>query len=88
MARISKAIKDGLKAALEGDGGVEYEAAGRKVQCGHCGGTLFHVRQAQLNTAGFTLFNLDWANATGTALVCANCSLIHWFLHPPERPSR
>lgn len=85
MAGIGKALKDGLRAAMDGPEGEEYEAAGRQVQCTHCGNTTFQAREAQLNTAGMSLLNLDWANASGTALVCTRCFLIQWFARRPDR---
>ena len=85
MARIGKALKDGLRAAMEGSDGHAYEAAGRRVRCSHCGGEEFHAREAMLNTGGLTALNLDCANASGTALVCTRCSLIQWFLRAPDR---
>jgi hypothetical protein len=40
---------------------------------------------AQLNTAGMTLLNLDWANRSATILACERCGRIEWFLQPPDR---
>lgn len=85
MAGIGKALKDGLRAAMGGPDGHAYEAAGRRVRCTHCGGEAFHAREAMLNTSGMTFLNADWMNDSGTALVCAQCSLIQWFLHAPDR---
>ena len=85
MAGIGKALKDGLRAAMEGPDGHAYEAAGRRVRCMHCGGEEFHAREAMLNTTGMTFVNADWMNTAGTALVCARCSLIQWFVRAPDR---
>lgn len=85
MERLGKALKDGLRAAMEGPDGRRYAAAGRLVRCTHCGGETFHAREAMLNTPGMTLLNVDWANTSGTALVCARCSLIQWFVRAPDR---
>jgi len=85
MAGIGKALKDGLRAAMEGADGHGYEAAGRPVRCSHCGGATFRAREALLNTTGLTALNMDWANTSGTALVCDRCTLIHWFVRAPER---
>jgi hypothetical protein len=85
MASIGKALKAGLRAAMEGPDGNEYEAAGRRVRCTHCEHTRFVAREALLNTTGMTLLKLDWLNSSGTALVCTRGALIQWFARPPER---
>jgi len=59
---------------------VAIEVQGRKLKCLICSHDEFRKREAQLNTAGATFFNLDWANASGTCYVCAKCGYIHWFL--------
>ncbi len=56
------------------------EVGGRQLKCLVCGYDRFNQREAQLNTAGMTFMGLDWANASGICVVCANCSYIHWFL--------
>lgn len=62
-----------------------YEVAGREVTCSHCGGSDFDESEAQLNTAGLTFFNLDWANRTAAVLVCRQCGHLEWFLGDVER---
>lgn len=42
---------------LKGD--YEYEIAGKKVVCPHCGGVTFDEGVAQLNTRGATFVGLD-----------------------------
>ncbi len=59
---------------------VQYEIAGGLFRCHTCKNDLFWKREAQLNTAVATFFNLDWANKSATCLVCSECSYIHWFL--------
>lgn len=54
--------------------------AGRTLRCLICGYDLFLCREAQLNTAVATLFNLDWANKSAVCLICDQCGYIHWFL--------
>ncbi|MFZ5865931.1 MAG: hypothetical protein ACOYXY_08640 [Thermodesulfobacteriota bacterium] len=56
------------------------EVAGRALKCLICGHDRFNKREALLNTASMTFFNLDWANASGMCMVCDNCGFIHWFL--------
>jgi uncharacterized protein len=85
VRRFFKAAKAGVAAALSGPDGEAYAMAGRKVRCTHCGGDRFYKSEAQLNTSGMTLFNLDWMNRSGTALICQECSLIQWFYTAPER---
>lgn len=50
------------------------------MRCHHCGGGDFDRREAQLNTAGMTFLNLDWANRSAACFVCRACGFIHWFL--------
>lgn len=56
------------------------EVAGHALVCPVCSGVLFWRREAQLNTAVASFFNLDWANKSATCFVCAECSHISWFL--------
>jgi predicted nucleic-acid-binding Zn-ribbon protein len=53
---------------------------GKSFECLVCRHNQFWEREAQLNTALATLFNMDWANQSATCLVCAGCGYIHWFL--------
>jgi uncharacterized protein len=85
MAGIGKALKDGIRAAMEGPDGHAYEAAGKRVHCGHCGGEAFLAHEALMNTTGATMGGVDWTDRSGTALVCVRCSLIQWFARSPER---
>jgi hypothetical protein len=47
-------------------------------------GAIRDSRTAQLNTAGLSFFNLDWANRSAATLTCAMCGRIEWFLADPE----
>lgn len=69
---------DGFERGLSGN--YRYEIAGKAVVCSHCGGEEFDERSGQLNTAGASLLNLDWANATARVLVCQSCGHLEWFL--------
>jgi hypothetical protein len=55
-------------------------ADGLRLQCLICNCELFWYRQAQLNTATATFFQLDWLNRSAICLVCDQCGHIHWFL--------
>lgn len=57
-----------------------YETAGRQVVCPHCGCNEFEKSEAQLNTAGLTFLDFDWANRSAAVLICRNCGHIEWFL--------
>jgi hypothetical protein len=50
------------------------------LRCLVCDYDLFWRREAQLNTALATFFNLNWTNRSAVCLVCAQCGYIHWFL--------
>jgi len=54
--------------------------AGTKLECVICGNDHFWKRDAQLNTAGLTFLDLDWANASALCVVCDNCGYVHWFM--------
>ncbi|RYG71600.1 hypothetical protein EON80_05045 [bacterium] len=56
------------------------EIQGKALTCQICGHDTFQSREAQLNTATATFFNMDWANASATCYICARCGYIHWFL--------
>lgn len=85
MSRFFKAVKAGVRGALSLSGPSRFRAAGLPLTCQHCQTDTFRRRDAQLNTAGASAMDLDWLNRTGTALVCTNCGLIHWFIKDPER---
>ena len=65
--------------------GVGQPRTGGRVRCTHCDGVTFRAREAMLNTTGMTLTDVDWANTSGTALVCTRCSLIQWFVTAPDQ---
>lgn len=50
------------------------------LHCEICKKDRFYQREAQLNTAVASFFNVDWANSTATCYVCAGCGYVHWFL--------
>lgn len=52
----------------------------KELTCPVCSNQLFYSRQAQLNTAVASFFNLDWANRSATCFVCSKCTHISWFL--------
>jgi predicted nucleic-acid-binding Zn-ribbon protein len=55
------------------------EIFGRELTCLVCGHDQFWRREAQLNTATATFFDLDWANKSVTCVICNACGYIHWF---------
>ncbi len=57
-----------------------FQIKGHELKCPICSNNLFTVRQAQLNTATATFFNLDWANRSASCYVCSECTHISWFL--------
>jgi hypothetical protein len=56
------------------------EVKGHGLRCPVCNNAYFWTKQAQLNTAMATFFNLDWANRSATCFVCSDCTHISWFL--------
>ena len=81
ISKLSKGIK-GASQALQSD---EYEVNDAKIQCVHCGYQHFELGEAQLNTAGLTFLNLDWANESVSILACKKCSHIMWFAKPVKK---
>jgi len=84
MANFFEALKRGLGAAADAVGPKRYELEGKPIRCLHCGQDRFAEGRAQLNTAGMTFLNLDWANRSATTLTCAECGRLEWFLQEPR----
>ena len=59
--------------------GKEYRIAGHELTCVHCGGKTFLHDRRQLNSAGMTFLDLDWASKSADIFVCATCGHIEWF---------
>lgn len=59
---------------------LAIDIKGHELSCPICGNKSFWTRQAQLNTAVASFFNLDWANRSANCFVCSNCTYIYWFL--------
>jgi predicted nucleic-acid-binding Zn-ribbon protein len=84
MSTFFTAVKRGVQAMGEAPDGERYTVANKSVTCCHCGGDRFVEGRAQLNTAGMTFLNLDWANRSAATLTCTACGRIEWFLADPE----
>ena len=85
MANLGKALKRAAKAFADGMGPGQYSAGGKKIVCPQCEGATFAEGSAQLNTAGMTFLNLDWANKSASTLACTQCGRILWFMKRPHR---
>jgi predicted nucleic-acid-binding Zn-ribbon protein len=83
MKRFFSAVAAGAKAFGSGSGDT-FDVAGKAVRCPHCGGERFIEGRAQLNTAGLTFLDLDWANRSAATLACVDCGRLEWFLADPE----
>ena len=55
---------------------------GNPMRCEICHHTRFFQREGKIPTTAMTFFELDWANASATCLVCEQCGYVHWFLLP------
>ncbi len=84
MRKFFNAVAAGAKAMNSGPTGDRFDVAGKAVRCAHCGGDLFVEGRAQLNTAGLTFIDLDWANRSAATLACVSCGRLEWFLTDPE----
>ena len=85
MSGFFHALRRGVGAASGSLGAGAYAAQGKNISCSHCGNGEFVEGAAQLNTAGMSFLNLDWANRSATTLACTGCGMVHWFLQKPER---
>ena len=72
------------KYATPNDAYTEVHAAGRKLACLVCGERAFDYREIKLNTSGMSFMGLDWANKSGTGVICAACGFVHTFAGPVE----
>lgn len=88
MSNFFSAVKRGFQAMGEQPTGERYTVAGKAVTCQHCARDLFVEGRAQLNSAGMTFMNLDWANRSAATLTCTACGRIEWFLADPEERAR
>lgn len=53
---------------------------GYELTCPICKGKTFDKRNSLLNSRGFTLLGLDWANQGAINYICETCGYIYWFL--------
>jgi len=53
---------------------------GYELVCPVCKGKNFEKRSSLLNTRGFTLPGLDWANQGAINYICETCGYIYWFI--------
>jgi hypothetical protein len=84
MGKFFHAARRAVQAMGEAPDGERYTVAGKLVSCNHCAADRFVEGRAQLNSAGLTFLNLDWANRSAATLTCTSCGHIHWFLADPE----
>ncbi len=85
MAKLLTALRRGVQAAATSFAPGRFTLKDKLITCSHCGLEEFEQGSAQLNTAGLTLLNLDWANKSATTLICANCGHVDWFVQSPDR---
>ena len=84
MAKFFTAVKRCVEAMGQAPAGDRFSVAGKSVSCPHCLHDRFVEGRAQLNTAGLTFLNLDWANRSAATLACTSCGRIVWFLSDPQ----
>jgi predicted nucleic-acid-binding Zn-ribbon protein len=84
LGKFYTAVKRGVEAMGEAPTGERYTVAGKAVTCPHCSRDRFVEGRAQLNTAGMTFLNLDWANRSAATLTCTSCGHMEWFLADPK----
>lgn len=64
----------------------QIEIAGHELHCQICRHDRFLEQRVQMNTTGFTFFDLDWLNKSATCYICDDCGYIHWFLKDLSDP--
>jgi len=84
MKKLFSMLAASASSLTSGPHGEKFEVAGLSVRCAHCRGELFVEGRAQLNTAGLSFLNLDWANRSAATLACVTCGRVEWFLADPE----
>lgn len=84
MKKLFSMLAASASSLTRGPEGEKFEVAGLPVRCTHCRGELFVEGRAQLNTAGLSFLNLDWANRSAATLACVTCGRVEWFLADPE----
>lgn len=57
-----------------------FNIVGKQIRCEICHHEKFFEREGKIQTTAMTFFELDWANASATCLVCEQCGYVHWFL--------
>ena len=84
MSNFFASLANGIQSMGDSPEGERYTVADIPVKCAHCKHDRFVEGRAQLNTAGMTFLNLDWANRSAATLTCTACGRIEWFLADPE----
>ncbi|MHB0972598.1 MAG: hypothetical protein ACYC9N_22910 [Thermoanaerobaculia bacterium] len=82
ITQAVRAFADGVAAEFRSG---SFAAAGKPIICSHCGGEIFELRSAVVNTRFLTFFSLDWLNRGAAVLVCDACGLLTWFSNAPDR---
>ena len=59
--------------------GSKFSAAGKEVQCTHCGSTEFEATQVLMNSSFASIFGFDWADRHSNVLECRACGQVMWF---------
>jgi predicted nucleic-acid-binding Zn-ribbon protein len=84
MSKFFRSLARGIQSMGAEPDGERHAVAGKFVICTHCQRDRFVEGRAQLNTAGLSFMNLDWANRSAATLTCTGCGRIEWFLADPQ----
>jgi predicted nucleic-acid-binding Zn-ribbon protein len=85
MSTFGQRLRKALVAGRDANKPGAFQLEGKTVTCPHCGNQEFAIGRAQLNTAGLTFLDLDWANKSAHTLLCTECGRIEWFAQRPEK---
>ena len=71
--------RSSIETVLEESEDGHFYAAGRRIDCVHCGESTFTVSQVLLNTWLLSLLRIDFLDDSASVLTCKKCGRQTWF---------
>ncbi len=81
MAGFFESFKQAMNEELPGEHYVINDA---RITCKYCGNDIFEKSRVQLNTAGITFVDVNWADKQAFVLACSECGHMEWFTREPQ----
>lgn len=81
--KLNEEEQAGIVAEIESlstEGAAKRVVDGHELTCAVCGHDEFWKRKTLMNTPGFTLMGIEWANKEAENYVCDTCGHVLWFL--------